>query len=107
MILGEADQRLAAPELPFTPRCDDADVGLQGVIAELEADLIVALAGGTVTDRIGADPPRDLDLLLRDQRPRNRRAEQILALVNRVRAEHREDVVADEFLAHVLDEDVL
>jgi hypothetical protein len=30
-----------------------------------------------------------------------------LALVDRVGAEHREHEVADEFLAHILDEDVL
>ena len=49
----------------------------------------------------------DLDELLGDQRPRDRGAEQILPLVLGVGAEHREDVVAHEFLAQVLDEDVL
>ena len=50
---------------------------------------------------------RDLDLALGDQRPGDRGAEQILALVERVGAEHREDVVADELLAQIVDEDVL
>ena len=58
-------------------------------------------------DGVGADLLGDLDLLLGDQRPRDRGAEQILPLVQRVGAEHREHVVAHEFLAQVLDEDVL
>jgi hypothetical protein len=48
----------------------------------------------------------DLDLLLGDQRSRDRGAEQILPLIHRVGAEHRKHVVADEFLAHILDEDI-
>jgi hypothetical protein len=58
-------------------------------------------------DRIGTDLLGDLDLLLGDERARDRGAEQILPLVERVRAEHRIDVVAHELFAQVLDEDVL
>ena len=49
----------------------------------------------------------DLDQALGDQRPRDRGAEQVDALVERVHAEHREDEVADEFLAQILDVDLL
>ena len=93
--------------VPLAPRRDDLDVGLQRVVAELEAHLVVALAGGAVAHGVGADLSGDLDLLLGDQRPRDRGAEQIQALIERVGAEHREHVIADEFLAQVLDEDVL
>ena len=55
VLLGEVDQLLAAGELPFAPGRDDPDVGLERIIAELEADLVVALAGGAVADRVGAD----------------------------------------------------
>ena len=41
--------------IPFAPGGDHPDVGLQRIIAELEADLVVALAGGAVADRVGAD----------------------------------------------------
>ena len=94
-------------QVPFAPRRDDGDVRLERVIAELEAHLVVALAGRAMRDRVGADLLGDLDLLLGDQRPRDRGAEQILALIERVGAEHREHVVAHEFLAQILDEDVL
>ena len=96
----------AAGEVPFPPRRDDLDVGLERIIAQLKTHLVVALAGGAMADRIGADLLGDLDLLLGDQGPRDRGAEQIDALIHRIGAEHREDIVADEFLAHILDEDV-
>ena len=107
VLLGERDQRVARGEFPLAPGRDDLDVGLQRVGAELEAHLVVALAGRAMGDGVGADLARDFDQALGDQRPRDRSAEQILPLVERVGAEHREDVVAHEFLAHVLDEDVL
>ena len=106
VLLGEVDQVAAALEAPFAPRRDDLDRRVERVIGELEAHLVVALAGRAVRDRVGADALGDLDLLLGDQRPRDRGAEQILALVERVRAEHRKDVVAHELFAQVLDENV-
>jgi hypothetical protein len=50
---------------------------------------------------------RDLDQPLGNQRPRDRGAEQVQPLIERVGAEHREDEVAHEFLAHILDVDFL
>jgi hypothetical protein len=49
----------------------------------------------------------DLDQPLGDQRPRDGGAQQVVPLVKRVRAKHREDVVAHEFLAQILDIDRL
>ena len=103
---GERDQLLARAQIPFAPRRDDGDVGLQRIIAEFEADLIVSLAGRTMRHRVGADLLGDLDLLLGDQRSRDRGAEQILSFIHRIGAEHRKHVVADEFLAQILDEDI-
>ncbi len=81
--------------------------GFKRVIGELEPHLVVALAGGAVGDRVGADRVGDLDLALGDQRPRDRGAEEIFALVERIGAEHREDEIAHEFLAQIVDEDLL
>ena len=107
VLLGEFDQPGARGEIPFAPRRDHLHVGLEGVIGEFESHLIVALAGGAMGDSVGADLLGDLDLLLGDQRPRDRGAEQVLALIKRIGAEHREHVVAHELLAQILDEDVL
>ena len=107
VIRGEGEQLGARVELPFAPRRDHPDVGIEGVVGELEADLVVALAGGAVGDGIGAGGRGDLDLALGDQRPGDRCAEQIDALIERVGAEHREHVVAHEDVAQVFDEDLL
>ena len=58
-------------------------------------------------DRVGADLLGDLDLPLGDQRAGDAGAEQVLPLVQRIGAEHREDEVADERLAQIVDEDFL
>src|SRR5258705_10990460 len=76
------------------------------MVAKLEADLIVALAGRAMGHRVGADLFGDFDLLLRNQGPCDRRPQEILPLIDRVGAEHRKHVIADEFLAQILDEDV-
>ena len=107
VLARKRDQLLTALEVPLAPRGNDPDRRLERVVGQLEADLVVALAGGAMRHRIGADLAGDLDLLLGDERPGDRGPEQVLPLVQGVGAEHREHIVADEFLAQVLDEDVL
>jgi hypothetical protein len=60
-----------------------------------------------VGDRIRAGRARDFHQALRDQRPGDRGAEQVLAFVHGVGPEHRVDEIAHELLAQVLDEDLL
>ncbi len=59
--LGIGEQAFTRVQVPFAPRRDHADVRLQRVGAELEAHLVVALAGGAVGDRVGAGLGGDLD----------------------------------------------
>jgi len=65
------------------------DARLERIVAELEANLIVAFAGCTVTDCVGAGFARNFDLSFGDQRARDRSAEQVFAFVDRVRADRR------------------
>jgi hypothetical protein len=104
---GPCDQSGAAGQLPFPPWGDDLEIGGERGDAEFEADLVVAFAGGPMGDRIGPGFARDFDQPLGNERSRNRGAEQVIALVTRVGAHHRENEVADEFLAQVVDIDVL
>ena len=105
--LGVLDQLGARGQVPFPPRRDDLDVGLERVIGKLEAHLVVALAGRAVGDGVGADLLRDFDLALGDQGPGDGRAQEVGALVERVGPEHGEDVVTHEHVLKVLDENLL
>ena len=97
------DQVGAALEIPVAPRGDDLQVGRERGEGQLEADLVVALAGGAVGDGVGLFQARDVDHALGDERTRDAGAEEILVLVKRVGADHREDEVAREFLGQVVD----
>ncbi len=94
-------------ELPFAPGGDDGDVGLERVIGHLEADLVVPLPVAP-WQTASAPTLRAMSIwVLAISGRAIGGAEQVLALIDRVGPEHREDVVADELLAQVLDEDVL
>jgi hypothetical protein len=73
----------------------------EGPEGQLEPDLVVALAGGAVRDGVAAGLERHLGLVLRDQRPREGRSEEIGALVDGVSAYGGKDEVADELLANI------
>jgi hypothetical protein len=47
-------------EVPLAPRRDDRELGRERAERELEAHLVVALAGGAVRDRVAAGLARDL-----------------------------------------------
>ena len=106
MRLGELKELRAARQIPFTPGRDHLDIGVERIGGKLETHLIVALAGGAVGDGIGAGFRGDLDQPFGDQRAGDRGAEQILALILRIGAKHRENEIAHEFLAQILDVDV-
>ena len=74
---------------------------------ELEAELVVALAGAAVHDRLGADLERDLGDRLRDHRPRERRDERVLPLVERVRDDRPRALLVGERVLAVDEEHVV
>ena len=87
----------------MAPRRDHFQLRREPREGELEAHLVVALAGRAVADRVGALGVRDFDLSFGDQRARDRGAEQIVTLVHGVGAQHRKDEVARELFAQVFD----
>src|SRR3569833_422222 len=95
------DQLLAALELPLAPRRDDLDPGTEVIRGELEPDLVVALARRAVRDRVRALGRGGLHQAAPDARSRERRAEQVLAFVQRAGAERGPHVVLDALVAEV------
>src|SRR5712691_1806452 len=100
------DEVFAALEFPFAPRRDDLQLGGERGVGQLEADLVVALAGAAVGDRVGAESLRDGDLVRCGERPCHRRPEQIRAGVDGAGPQCREDEIAHEFFAQVFDDAV-
>jgi len=107
VLLGIGQEFLAREQIPLAPRRDDFDIGVQRVGAEFEAHLVIALAGGAMGNRIGAGGAGDFDQTLGDQRARDRGAEQVLAFIDGVGAEHRKHEIAHELFAQIVDEDFL
>ena len=103
VALGIGHEIRARAEVPVPPGSDDLELGRQGRVGQLETDLVIALPGRAVGDRVRSLGPGDLDLSLGDQRARERRPEEVPGLVGGVGAQHREHEVADELLAEVDD----
>ena len=84
-LLRVVDLLVARQAHPDAHRRDDLEPGVEGVDGHVEADLVVALAGAAVRDRVGALLLGDLDEQLRDERPGQRRRQRVDALVQGVR----------------------
>ncbi len=99
------DGVLARHDVPLAPRRNDGELRRQRLVGELEADLIVALAGAAVGEPIAPGGQRHFHLLLRQQRTRDGGAQQVFVLVDAAGADHLPEIVLDELLAHVGDVD--
>ena len=66
VLLRIRQQFFATQQIPFAPRCDDLDIGIQRIRTEFEAHLVVALAGRAVRNRLRAGRGGDLDQTLGD-----------------------------------------
>ncbi len=99
--LGGVDELLVARPGPVAERGDDRHAGVGRLERELEAHLIVALAGAAVDDRVGAEVAGDRTDRLADHGPREGRHERVLALVERVREQRLGDLVARELILAV------
>ena len=97
------DLLVAGQAHPDAHRGDDLEARVEGVDGDVEADLVVALAGAAVGDRVGALLLGDLDEELGDERPGEGGGERVGALVEGVRLEGRPAEVADERLPRVDD----
>ena len=75
------DQLCSGGQIPFAPRGNNFDIRLQGIIAQLKAYLIIALASRAMRYRICAHFAGNFNLTFGDKRARNRCAQQIQPLI--------------------------
>ena len=106
VFLGIGNQVRATLEAPLPPGCDHRDVWLEGIVRDFKPHLVIAFAGCTMTHGISAYQIGDFDLALGDQGPGDRGAQQIDPFIERIGAEHRKHIIADEFVAQIVDEDI-
>ena len=79
-------------------RRDDLKIRVEGPHADVEAHLVVALAGAAVSDRLGVVAVGRLHELLGDQRPADGRRQRVLVLIEGVGHEGRQTVMLGELL---------
>ena len=100
VALGEAD-RLVPGHAGVPDRREHLQVGRERADADLEPDLVVALAGAAVRDGVRAVPPGGGDQRLDDHRPGQRRDERVALHVERAGPQRGQAVVVGEVLAQV------
>ena len=100
MLGGELDL-LVARHLPFAHRGDDLQIRGQRLEGDVEANLVVALAGAAVGDGLGLVLAGDVDHQLGDQRPAQGRRQRVLALVHGAGHQGGKDETIDEQVAGV------
>jgi hypothetical protein len=108
VLLGIVEQILpaleAVAELGQPPRRNDLDGGLEGVEGQLEADLVVALAGAAVRNEAALFLLGNPDLGACDDRAGQTGAEQVAAFVRCIALHRAEAELLDEFLLQVEDD---
>ena len=104
VVLARVLDRVFAGEPPDADGRQHVEVRRKRAHRDLEPHLIVAFAGTTVRDRAGAVLAGGADEMTRDDRPRERRDQRVLALVERVRAQGGNDEVGRELLTGVDDD---
>ena len=100
-VLAGVGDLLLASHLPAAHRRDDLHLRVERDHGRLDPDLVVALAGAAVGDRVAAGAARVLHRELGDQRAAESGEQRIAAAVETVGLDGRQHVVAREFLARV------
>ena len=79
--LGVVDLLVTAFDVPLSPGSDDGHLGSEALDGQLEAHLVVALAGAAVGDGVGAFGLGDLHQLLGNDGPGKGGAQQVLLVL--------------------------
>ena len=103
VLLGEGDGPVTG-HAAVTDRGDARKLRGQRADADLEAHLVVALAGAAVRDGVGPMRTRGGHEVLDDERSRQRRDQRVAVHVERVGAYRRADEVAGELLPGIDDD---
>jgi len=101
--LGICNRVLATPDIPLAPGRDNREVRGEGGISQLEANLVVSLAGTPMRERISSHLTGDFDLPACNERAPHRGAEEVLPTVDSASAEGGPHELFHEFLAQIFE----
>ena len=104
VLLRIGDLCRARVKIPFTPRCDDLEIGRKRLDRQLKTHLIVPFSCCTMSNGIRPLALRDVNERLGNHRAGKRSAEQIFALVYRTCLQCRPDILLKELLREIDDE---
>src|SRR5436190_10096471 len=102
-FFGVCNRVMPRLDVPFAPGGNDLELWSERFIGELEPHLIVAFAGATVRHGVCALRESYFHLPFGEQRPADRRTEQVLALVHRAGLDQRPEIFSYEFVSKVFD----
>ena len=100
-MLGGVGEGGVAAHLVLARGADHGEIGRERADRDIEAHLVVALAGATMCDRGRANGASPVDQQLGDQRASEGRRQRVFTLVERVRLEGGEHEVVEEVLLRV------
>ena len=108
-VLGAVGEQVLASlerlnELGITPRSNALDGGGKGLAAHFEANLVVSLSSGSVTNVSASFLIGDTNHFLGDARASDGSSEEVASLVDSVGLDGFEDVVIDVVLAEISDD---
>src|SRR5262245_54377899 len=95
---GVSNRLVPRSNIPLTPGRNDFQVRGKCFIGELKPNLVVALSGTAVGNRISTLFERDFNLALGQKRPRDGSSEQILSFVHRAGFDERPEVLGYELV---------
>ena len=101
VLLCVVETVFARLQIPFPPRRNDLEFRRQSLICQLESNLVVAFSGAAVCQRRRAFAQRNLDLMFRDDRARQRSSQEVFVLVDCASFECRKNVSCKEFLTQI------
>ena len=96
-------QFVAGVQIPLAPGSNHFNTWLEGIGTQFKTHLVVTFAGGAMGNGIGAGFIGDLYQTLGNKWAGDRGAEQVLAFINSIGAEHGEYIVAGVLFSQVVD----
>ena len=90
-------------QLPFTPRSNNSQIRVQSFYRQLETNLVITLAGSTVSDSVSAFSFSDFNKFFSDQRTSEGSTQQVFLFINSASLNSGPYIILNEFFLQIQD----